>query len=59
MGVTLGLWVIPLAITIAMLIYGLLPVCPDCYGSPITEAFWMMGLIILNLAAWLIWAVIP
>ena len=59
MTITIGWWVIPLLMTVGTLVYGMLPVRNSgYYGADIGEAFRLLGFIIVDLVAWLIWALL-
>lgn len=54
--VTIGWWLVPTVITAATIIYGMTPTRQNYYGADIAILITILCLIILNLAAWLIWA---
>lgn len=54
----LGWWLAPTLLTVATVIYGLLPARRDYHGADITVLIQMLVLVIANLTAWLIWAVL-
>lgn len=58
MTITIGWWAIPLGITVAGLIWGLLPERPSYYGFDVVGAFKLLGTVIISLIAWLIWALV-
>lgn len=57
MTITLGLWLIPAAITVASAIYALSPARRH-HPSDITPLIAFAGVVIVNLSAWLIWALL-
>lgn len=62
MTVTIGWWAIPAAITLAVIVCGLLPrAAPRGYtsvGDSIVGALFLLLGIIISLIAWLIWALL-
>jgi hypothetical protein len=60
LAITFGWWLIPAAITLAVVVYGFWPEPATRgwgdLGSAMVGAFRLMAGIILALAAWLVWA---
>lgn len=56
MNIHIGWWAIPAAITVAVLVWAMLPERETGYGTAIVGAFQLMGGIIIALTAWLIWS---
>jgi hypothetical protein len=54
--ITIGWWIVPAIITLAPVIYMMLPTRYSYYGADFAGAIIWMALVILSLIAWLIWA---
>jgi hypothetical protein len=57
--ITIGWWIIPALITLGVVVYGFTPAkAYGYYGADIAGALIMMAMIIVALAAWLVWALL-